>query len=359
MEIAIGGVAGIEIIMLAFMALLAVFALRPFIQWFLYGLAYVIQGVPGVGDDIARALTGSVDSFYGAIQRFFGGLWDEATKPIQLMFNVIASNTRAMTYSARQFEHTVALGFQNLVFNTLKGAISNSLTFTQDSINTIENYTVTLVNHTESDIVAWVTTGYNNLSSWANDSINYSITLTQNLSTAVAQDVDTINQNISTVETNLVAYTQQLYGQATAYADAVGQNVTQQLDSTIVAVRDELEGSITDVRGWAEGAIADLDTKTVGEIAAATGILAAEVLPAIADITDTIEKCIKPNCDVLPDIGDAVKQIFDLVEAGALFALIASAVHNPEGTAREIANDVAAVAQAPINIFESITGLHV
>src|SRR5579859_7606004 len=302
------------VIMTAIMALLLVMAVYFLVQ-LLIGLGRFV-GMPNwpvIGGTLFSALV-NVGSFVGSVQAW---LWQHAN-PVNIVTATVGWLLHEMNAVTVNIIDDIYGTFVRLTINTIPAARA----FAVATAYNLYNDAVAEINAARSFAVA---TAYN----LYNDAVGI-IDATEAV----------IGQRITNVELALEG----LFASELAAAAAAAAGLVQSLQGWAIqelgALRTWVTGEIATTAAGIEGdigtAVKGVENTLAPEIAAAAAVGAA----AAATFKEWETKCGDPLCNNLSGFGNAISSLLGLVSDGALVALIAEAVSNPQSVVTFIENDI-------------------
>lgn len=141
-----------------------------------------------------------------------------------------------------------------------------------------------------------------------------------------------------------------------AASKVIATDITHPVEQAWVDIRDEvtaieqvLASDLPDIRAL----VRRLDIARVGDIAAATGALAAvDVL-----VLRYLRECGIPNCRNLHGFGNDLAKLFAVVEGAAFFEFLTAMVRDPAGTSAEVVDITAPIITDTADTFTALMGL--
>jgi hypothetical protein len=290
------------------------------------GLPIVGGAVKSAFDAVASGIDAAADATLGAAQG-----WLESAIGAMVDFMVLVATLPAMTWNAALglFDDT-SDAIERLATQTIPQVASSILTSTASYTNAAEQRLTALVGavgqQTQQVLSTYVFPylqalqgAVDDVRAWAGNEIQGVRDELGRLGEWAGQAIDDLRGHTEQEIAGLAQHADQLFGGIQGNVDALAR----------------------DLPAWAERRVQDAIQYVEGEIASGDAATAATAAAATAAVALTVEEYMR-NCgnDLCANVGPIARELgdlFDILETGALLALIAYAIHNPRAAARETA----------------------
>lgn len=299
---------------------------------------------------IARGLANGIEAATSAAAKTAGAWAESAIHPIVALLYVSANLSRQM------WEATI-------------GAI-------EDTITRIDHLATVTIPDTEQYLLAQMIVSANNAEGAAKSYADGLIGDAETAISSVAASAEAQLHNVvAGVDAEIGAAFTAVDNRVTAMANQVAGQAAQLERDMLTVVGNELaraesaEGTIAAAGaaalagavGTIEGQLGDIvrglsGNITAGDVATATVAAAATAVVA-ADLAKEVESCIKPMCDGFGGFTNLLTDLLALFETGALLALVAEAVTDPQGAAHRTEGLVEPMVGELRGALHSLTGV--
>lgn len=332
-------VAPIVAVMGAFMVLLFLYAAELAAQPLGAGLAALLELVPGVGDDLARAVRASVHYFAQWLSYTAGQLVTAAAQPLIDTMNTVANNVRVEAWNTRWVQMNIVAQLNQLTAAQRMQVSQAIVDWTRQQIVDSESRTDGEIQGAVDASEQYTRDSYTQLSDWAGSAVR-----------AVAETADATRQQLaataSTLEQNIEGVRDVTFQAISATARETIDAADQHIEGMATVLRGEavtehnvIDTFITDTRDYVIDRARDDLAPVAAVVAGTTALLGTRVLPAIAELEDFNENCAKPVCNNLLDFARGFGEIAGLLATGALIGFFAAAIANPDETAAVVARE--------------------
>lgn len=381
-------------VLIAFAGMLIWQGTQPFVGW----LENVIEstdipfagrlahGIASLTDGVVRGLLDWLDGAIGNIASFITGpvyvietlvakVFDNIAAVANSVQHVIASVVPRALGQAYAYAHTLAVDLAGEVSATVTSVEHWTQSLVTAAISTAEAYAYALAGQLVADVrtvTTWASAEFGRLAAV----IAAGITAAETYAHTLAVDVvNGTNAALTELETQTTALVGTLAGTVATDVAVLDTKITAAISTaidgtigilatdiehvtaaTIVDLDHAIDAAIgvaatdfPDVMAWVKG----IDLTKVVDIAGVTTLSIA----GIGALTRYLEECGIPNCRNLGRFGNLLNELGNLLEDGAIMALIAAMVADPVGTAREVDSVLGPVASDAISAGRALIGV--
>ena len=347
-------VGGLDVIIAAALVAVAVVA-SVTVAWLVGMLiAAVIEQVPGIGGGAAAAIRNGVNSMADAVRQWGESAGNAVVAPLNSLFDSYAGNMRSNAFNGAEVQLNQAAVIAWLARSVTPANLSNTQLWVTQAIDGLLTSLNTEIDTAQNNAVQYAASYGQAIEGWAEQGFAAESAGIAAVGTALQQAETLLSGEITQSYERGITYTQQVYNAATQYTNTAAKSVADTAAADLATERAERESGINAAIGWTEQQVTKEAQRVDGLITPLAATVTALVVPKLADIADTIEKCLDPMCADGPGFFGELGDLFDTAGLVALFALVAEARHNPNGAVGTVSSIAGSVIHDAESTLQSI-----
>lgn len=328
MPVAVAGVAAIDVVAVAFAAMLIAFALTLFVT---FTVVPLVQQLPGVGYAVAGVLQSAVASGQAQVNAWASNATQPAADLILNWYWTTRTLAEGWTHGLQSVYNVLA----TIISVRIPTAVNSVVQYAENAAAAAQQYAESLYRVVEIDLSA------------ATAQLGQDIVAAENAATAYTQAVASdLGAQIQQVEQTAVAYTEavaqglasdiaQVETTATAYTSAIAQALADSITQTQTTAVNYTETVARALEGYAGQVGAQAQAYTNAEVQN-LAVWATTAIGAVATAVTAVENspCMR-QCNTLGNVGQAIGALEDIGLLATMVGLFAQGVGDPAAAASE------------------------